>query len=505
MTGQQPEDPAADQAETRQTGRVAEERGSTPVSPAAPSPSPEAYPATVTPGSTDPVPGGSDKDDTGGLAPAAPTAQIPREDTPGSAGPPAGESATGSPEAATARVEEAPQRFSGSAAVPPPAPKKSRFSRKRDEPQPAQPAAADPWADEHENWATTTPVDPWAFADTPLDTFEPFPEAMPPTRIDGPDAAVSLPPTRHDPAAGLPRTRIEPPAPASAPPGTAPGSPAPGSPAESKPQWWKRKEQPPAAPTANRQPVQPRPPGNASAQRPAAPAPPAPPTRQPSRARPSAPLPPAYPKSAQRPAQPPPRPRRKRHWLRRMFVFSLLSALCCCGVPAYYLWPTAHQYPVDAVLPSSVGDLGLLDSDSSRRALERLRDQLSSTGNWFGDDPFAAVYTDARGKRVTIFGTTGLRITPEADVQAQMVRIADEFNIDSSQAYDLGITGLHERCAVGSQADGEVVVCAWADYGSLATLVFTRRSEQESAELAGTFRDAILQPKFGTDELSGIL
>jgi hypothetical protein len=36
------------------------------------------------------------------------------------------------------------------------------------------------------------------------------------------------------------------------------------------------------------------------------------------------------------------------------------------------------------------------------------------------------------------------------------------------------------------------VVCAWADHGSLATVVLTRRSVADSAELTETFRSAVL-------------
>ena len=51
---------------------------------------------------------------------------------------------------------------------------------------------------------------------------------------------------------------------------------------------------------------------------------------------------------------------------------------------------------------------------------------------------------------------------------------------------------MHERCGVGRSGGKAVVVCAWADHGSLATVLLTRRSVEESADLTGVLRNAVL-------------
>jgi hypothetical protein len=51
---------------------------------------------------------------------------------------------------------------------------------------------------------------------------------------------------------------------------------------------------------------------------------------------------------------------------------------------------------------------------------------------------------------------------------------------------------VHERCGVGKASGSSVVVCAWADHGSLATVLLTRRSVTDSAKLTGTLRSAVL-------------
>jgi len=342
----------------------------------------------------------------------------------------------------------APVRWSGSAAVPAPVPRKSRWSRQR-------PDDDEPDADD---WAVTPPVDPWEGQDTPWDPMPlPLPAPMPPTRIEPPAPVFVEPPVAPAPAF------VEPPV-----------APAP-APAPPKRRWGRKAKKSPPQPV-NRLPV---------AARPAVPFPPPPPQYQ----RRAIPAPPA---TAWRPPGPqiqrplPPPPRRRRRWPRNLAVFTLLSAICCCGVPALLLLPAAGQYPVTAALPDSVSDLDLRDDAASRRAVQRLSQELSSP------NAFAGIYGDGNGKRVTIFGITGLRLTPQQDVEAQIKHLSADYDIRDVQPFDVGEAGVHERCGIGRAAGKSVVVCAWADHGSLVTVLLTRRSLADSAELTGVLRSAVL-------------
>ncbi|MFG1995977.1 hypothetical protein ACGFJ7_38990 [Actinoplanes sp. NPDC048988] len=185
------------------------------------------------------------------------------------------------------------------------------------------------------------------------------------------------------------------------------------------------------------------------------------------------PAPPPW--APRQPARPlPPPPRRKRRWGRRLALFSLLSVACCCGAPfaAYRL--SSAQYPVTAVLPESFADLQLRDTQDT------------------GADSFAGEYKDDRGKRVTVFGTTGFRLNPGDDVGAHLEQVADEYKLSDVREFDLGEFGAHESCGVGRDDGATVVVCAWADHGSLATVLLTRRSVQDSADLVARLREAVL-------------
>jgi len=420
--------------------------------------------------------------------------QQPREMTP-AAGVPDPTRVEGGEEPSTV---DAPARWSGSAAVPPPGPRKSRWARRRPRPE-QEPAAAG-----EEEWETTPPVDPWAGQDTPWDAW-PLAADLPATQVEPPPP---LPPTRIEPPSP---TRVEPPSPTriEQPPASSPPTGAPRPPVEAP--------RPPAAasPPAGMPPPA-MPPSAAGP-----PAPPPGPTKPPkppklSRAErkkreravkaakaanqaainrlPVQTRPPAPPPWAQRPPQRPlpPPPRRRRRWGRRLFLLSLLGVVCCCGGPfAYFQFPTARQYPVRAALPKSFSDLQRRDDRASARAAERLAEQVRASGADSGD-VFTGVYGDGRGKRVTVFGVTGFRFTPGDDVRAQLDRLAVEFGIKDVQSFDLGETGAHERCGVGRADGATVVVCAWADHGSLATVLLTRRSITDSAELVGRLREEVL-------------
>ncbi|GAA3341968.1 hypothetical protein GCM10020358_35290 [Amorphoplanes nipponensis] len=431
--------------------------------------------------------------------PADPAAGAPRTtpdptrvDT-GPAAPPAEAAAPGDES-----PDPAPARWSGSAAVPAPVAKRPWWSRRGEaDPEPAPPA--DPWADS-EDWSATPAVDPWADQDTPWEPQLPFPEALPPTRVES-----ALPPTRME--APLPPTRTEPPLPPTrmeAPPAPLPPAQAeallrraqaqpPGhAPAPPRPTW----VQLPVAgpPAAAPPPPAPSPPRRRGwgRRRPAAQPAPAPANRIPVQSRPAPPPPPARPAQGRpTPPGPPPPPRRQRRRPRRLLTLALLGLLCCGGVPAYLSWPAARQYPVSAALPREVSDLELRDDGAGRRAVERLSEQLSGSSLIEGD-VFSGVYADGNGKRVTVFGATGLRLTPESDVEAEIAHLAGEYDIKDVQSFDLGETGAHERCGVGRSGGKGVVVCAWADHGSLATVLLTRRSVEESADLTGVLRSAAL-------------
>lgn len=196
-------------------------------------------------------------------------------------------------------------------------------------------------------------------------------------------------------------------------------------------------------------------------------------------------------RAATRPAGPPgyaPTPARKR---RRWPWYLLLMLACCCGCPAYYGVPMASQYPAEASLPAEVADLRLRDDNTSKATAKQLEADVRKA-HWLAEKTFAGVYATPAGKRVTVFGGTGFRFTPESDAEDEITRLTGQYSLGEAQVVDTGVRGRHQRCAVG-RADGQdVVVCTSVDHGSIATAVFTRLSLDDSATLLGTLREQMV-------------
>ncbi|MDW5330689.1 hypothetical protein [Plantactinospora sp. KLBMP9567] len=410
----------------------------------------------------------------------------PADDDSGSVPAEGGVPALPSEDDGPAPTRVAAPRWTGSAAVPPPRPRKRRWllgdAEEADVPaaptartRPADPTLRMPEVEADE---IPTPVDPWAgAADDPWDAYPPVgghqgAASHPPVGYDAPVSpppARQLPVTRRFPAPTgpppPPRTTAPPPAgprPPAPPPHAAPPPPPPPA----------RAARPPAPPAPRKQPPPPVAPPRPAKQRRR---PEAPPVRKP----PPAPLPPV---------------RRRRRWPRVMFTLTLLTIACCCGVPAYYAKPIWDQYPASPVdpLPSEVLDLQLLDNAAGRKTAEQLKREVQGR-SWFTDgEAFAGVYRTSNGKQVIIFGSTGFRLSPESAVQEEVTRLQNEYGVTSVEPVPTGVRGEYRSCGTGEADGDEVVVCTWADHGSSATALFTRLSIADSSELLSTLRDSII-------------
>jgi hypothetical protein len=169
----------------------------------------------------------------------------------------------------------------------------------------------------------------------------------------------------------------------------------------------------------------------------------------------------------------------------------MLVAAYWSGGASWLGLPYAGQYPVSPSLPEQVADLHLRDDANSNRTAQRLTHSLHEAGV-AADEVFAGVYGDRNGKRVAVFGTTGFRWSPGNDVETEIERLAGEYDLAGITPFDLGEIGAHERCGVGRSDGTSVVVCSWADHGSLGSAVLTRRSLSDSAEVVGLLREAVL-------------
>jgi hypothetical protein len=182
--------------------------------------------------------------------------------------------------------------------------------------------------------------------------------------------------------------------------------------------------------------------------------------------------------------------RRKRRWPRRL-TYLLLTFGCCCACPAYFLGPMWQQYPATAATPVEAAGLTLRDDAESKRIVRDLETE-ARTHNWLAEDTFAAVYDGGPGWRVTVYGTTGFRLAPKSDLEAEFARLTDSHRLTDVREVDAGPEGGYGRCGVGETENDDFVLCAWADHGSLGVATFSAGSVDRSAETLQTLRQAIV-------------
>jgi hypothetical protein len=182
--------------------------------------------------------------------------------------------------------------------------------------------------------------------------------------------------------------------------------------------------------------------------------------------------------------------RRRRRWPRRLTLL-LLTLGCCCGVPAWFGIPMSQQYPATAAVPTEVGGLARRDD---ARTVRELKGRARS-GHLFAEDTFAAVYEGWPGGRVAVYGTTGFRLAPKSDLESELGRLADEFQLTDVQEVEPGPLGGHQRCGFGTPPEGDdpdLVLCAWADHGSLGVATFSAGSLEDDAEVLRQLRASIV-------------
>jgi hypothetical protein len=179
----------------------------------------------------------------------------------------------------------------------------------------------------------------------------------------------------------------------------------------------------------------------------------------------------------------------RRRKVRKWPWLFLLSALCCC----YFGKPVLDQAQVSVVQPATVADLTVRDDPASQRTAERLKVTMR-TVHWLARDTFGALYSDANGKDVTVFGATGFWLDTEGNADKEIRRIGDTYSLDFAtlQSPKSQERGEARRCAVGTAAGDSVVVCTWADHGSIGTGIFTRLDINDSNALLTRLREAIV-------------
>lgn len=174
-----------------------------------------------------------------------------------------------------------------------------------------------------------------------------------------------------------------------------------------------------------------------------------------------------------------------------MMLFTLLTIACCCGLPYYYGKPMWDQYPAKATLPAELAGLKLRDDATSQQTAQQLKREMR-TAHMIAEDTFAAVYGNSRGRRITVFGATGFRFSPDQDLDAEVQRLTSKYGLTKVQSYDTGVRGEYQQCGTGRMDGVTIVLCSWADHGSIGTVIFTQLSITDSVDRLPELRASIV-------------
>jgi hypothetical protein len=150
-----------------------------------------------------------------------------------------------------------------------------------------------------------------------------------------------------------------------------------------------------------------------------------------------------------------------------------------------------QQYPATATVPAEAAGMTLRNDRESTRTVRELEIE-ARTHNWLAEDTFAAVYDGGPGWRVTLYGTTGFRLAPKSDLEAEISRLTDSLQLTDVQDVDAGPLGGYQSCGLGVDGRDDFVLCAWADHGSLGVGTFSAGSLRDSAEALQELRASIV-------------
>ncbi|GAB1690020.1 hypothetical protein [Krasilnikovia sp. M28-CT-15] len=180
-------------------------------------------------------------------------------------------------------------------------------------------------------------------------------------------------------------------------------------------------------------------------------------------------------------------PRRR---ARTIALTSLLAVGVAGAVAAGFVgWRIISQKDATVAAPAQVADLPRDDSDNGRSTAEYLQTALVAEVDL--DDTVAAAYQDPAGRGVLFVGGTGLVWQPEDELTKAFRLVSDaQGAVTHVHEVPAGPLGGTVKCGRTPTDDGDMAVCGWADHGSVALALFPKRSEDESAKLILSVREA---------------
>lgn len=191
----------------------------------------------------------------------------------------------------------------------------------------------------------------------------------------------------------------------------------------------------------------------------------------------------------------PPR-RRGRRWPRVLLTLSAVTMVCCGGCLAAAM-PYLRQWPATVKLTPQVAGLRQRTDPRTRIEMATLAFRLR-TGHLLARNVFAAVYAQPGhdDRDVTLFGAAEFIANPGRSLDGALGGLPGGATAAGVHDVPAGPLGGYQRCGTATVSGDRVVVCGWADHGSVAVGLFAGRDERHGAALLREVRAAVLHRTF---------
>jgi hypothetical protein len=168
-------------------------------------------------------------------------------------------------------------------------------------------------------------------------------------------------------------------------------------------------------------------------------------------------------------------------------------ALGCCGVGAVLAAPILKEYPATVAVPADLAGMEKQQNADADRLGASMSAELKKTAK--ADSAVAGLYSASGDPQhpVLVLGASGLLLSPsnEVDKAFKGMNTAGLW-VSNVAPYDAGSLGGIVKCGTGKVPGTSLVVCAWADHGSLGMAIFYNRPIADSAGLFQKVREGML-------------
>lgn len=201
--------------------------------------------------------------------------------------------------------------------------------------------------------------------------------------------------------------------------------------------------------------------------------------------------PPGYVQPGFPPAAP---PRKSRSWIWIVIAIAAV-VLVGCGVGYFkVIKPMIDESNAHLGTPQTVAGLQLSTDPSLVNVANTMKTELRNEVKE-ATSSIGAFYTDPSGDRsklVMVVGVTGRVANPSGELDDAFGGLAEGgFSASEPHKVDAGPLGGEARCASAIASGQPLIVCAWADHGSVAMILFFNRDAAESEQLFLQMRSAI--------------